>query len=68
MANIGGDLPSKDLSDTSAFRNLTGGDDNRAQEKYRPAFSFRNKAKMIFSANVLPEAQMILTLSIVAGS
>ena len=56
LANIGGDLPSKDLSDTSAFRNLTGGDDNRAQEKYRPAFSFRNKAKMLFSANVLPRS------------
>jgi P4 family phage/plasmid primase-like protien len=57
LANIGGDLPAKDLSDTSAFRNLTGGDDNRAQEKYRPAFSFRNKAKMLFSANVLPRSQ-----------
>lgn len=56
LANIGGDLPSKDLSDTAAFRNLTGGDDNRAQEKYRPAFNFRNKAKMMFSANVLPKS------------
>lgn len=56
LANIGGDLPSKDLSDTSAFRNLTGGDDNRAQEKYRPAFNFRNKAKLLFSANVLPRS------------
>jgi P4 family phage/plasmid primase-like protien len=56
MANIGGDLPSKDLSDTASFRNLTGGDDNRAQEKYRPAFSFRNKAKLLFSANVLPRS------------
>jgi P4 family phage/plasmid primase-like protien len=57
LANIGGDLPSKDLSDTAAFRNLTGGDDNRAQEKYRQAFNFRNKAKMLFSANVLPRSQ-----------
>jgi len=56
MANIGGDLPAKDLSDTAAFRNLTGGDDNRAQEKYRNAFNFRNKAKMFFSANVLPRS------------
>ena len=56
LANIGGDLPSKDLSDTAAFRNLSGGDDNRAQEKYRPAFSFRNKAKLLFSANVLPRS------------
>jgi len=56
LANIGGDLPSKDLSDTAAFRNLTGGDDNRAQEKYRASFNFRNKAKMLFSANVLPRS------------
>lgn len=56
LANIGGDLPSKDLSDTSAFRNLTGGDDVRAQEKYKTAFGFRNKAKMLFSANVLPRS------------
>ena len=56
LANIGGDLPARDLSDTAAFRNLTGGDDNRAQEKYRPAFNFRNKAKMLFSANVLPRS------------
>jgi len=56
IANIGGDLPSKDLSDTAAFRNLTGGDDNRAQEKYRAAFNFRNKAKLLFSANVLPRS------------
>ncbi|HOV82908.1 MAG TPA: hypothetical protein PLQ01_09585 [Methanothrix sp.] len=35
---------------------MTGGDDNRAQEKYRPAFSFRNKAKMLFSANMLPRS------------
>lgn len=57
LANIGGDLPSKDLSDTAAFRNLTGGDDNRAQEKYKAAFNFRNKAKLMFSANVLPRSQ-----------
>ena len=44
LANIGGDLPSKDLSDTAAFRNLTGGDDNRAQEKYRPAFNFQEQS------------------------
>ena len=56
LANIGGDLPSKDLSDTAAFRNLTGGDDNRAQEKYKAAFSFRNKAKLMFSANTLPRS------------
>jgi len=56
LANIGGDLPSKDLSDTAAFRNLTGGDDNRAQEKYHPAFNFRNKAKLMFSANILPRS------------
>ena len=56
LSNIGGDLPSKDLSDTASFRMLTGEDDNRAQEKYRQAFSFKNKAKLLFSANVLPRS------------
>jgi len=56
LANIGGDLPSKDLSDTASFRMLTGEDDNRAQEKYKAAFAFRNKAKLLFSANVLPRS------------
>ncbi len=54
MANIGGDLPSKDLSDTATFRNLTGGDYCRAQEKYLKPFDFMNTAKMLFSANELP--------------
>ncbi len=57
MANIGGDLPAKDLSDTSAFRMATGGDTLRAQEKFRPAFNFQNKAKMIFAANILPRSK-----------
>jgi len=67
LANIGGDLPSKDLSDTAAFRNLTGGDDNRAQEKYRAAFNFRNKAKMLFPQTSCPGARTILTPSIPDG-
>lgn len=54
MANIGGDLPSRDLSDTATFRNLTGGDYCRAQEKYLKPFDFMNTAKMLFSANELP--------------
>lgn len=54
MANIGGDLPSRDLSDTATFRNLTGGDYCRAQEKYLKPFDFMNTAKMVFSANELP--------------
>ena len=52
--NIGGDLPSKDISDTSAFKSLTGGDLVRAQGKYAKAFTFHNKAKMLFAANQLP--------------
>lgn len=54
MANIGGDLPSRDLSDTAKFRNLTGGDFCRGQEKYLKPFDFMNTAKMLFSANELP--------------
>jgi len=53
-ANIGGDLPAKDLSDTALFKMLTGEDATRVQEKYRKAFNFKNRAKMFFSANRLP--------------
>lgn len=56
LANIGGDLPAKDLSDTATFRGLTGGDRSRAQGKYAMPFNFDNTAKMLFSANLLPRS------------
>lgn len=56
LANLGGDLPDKDLSDTAAFKGLTGGDRQSAQNKYMHAFNFTNKAKLIFSAQKPPKS------------
>jgi putative DNA primase/helicase len=55
MANIDADLSSKALSDTGILKKLTGGDDIRAEFKYKPAFSFENYAKLIFAVNTIPE-------------
>lgn len=57
VANIGGDLPDIDLSDTAMFKGLTGSDDARVQHKYSHAFDFRNRAKMWFSANKIPRSK-----------
>lgn len=54
-ANIFGDLPQKDLSETDIFKCLTGGDAIRVEDKFKKAFDMRNEAKLIFSANELPK-------------
>lgn len=54
-ANVFGDLPQKDLSETDTFKCLTGGDAIRVEGKFMKAFDFKNEAKLIFSANNLPK-------------
>jgi P4 family phage/plasmid primase-like protien len=54
-ANIFGDLPSKDLSETDVFKCLTGGDTIRVEAKFMKAFDLKNEAKLLFSANALPK-------------
>ena len=53
-ANICGDLPSKAIKDTSAFKMLCGGDSISAQKKHRDPFNFVNYAKLIFLPNRVP--------------
>ena len=55
-ANVYGDLPSKDLSETDVFKNATGSDTFRVQDKFGKAFDYRNTAKLFFSANQLPKS------------
>lgn len=55
MANLGGDLPAIDISDTAAFKGLTGGDRMTVENKYGQPFEFDNRAKLIFSTNKLPK-------------
>lgn len=55
MVNAVPDLPPNEIKDGSVFRSLSSMDRNRAQFKYKNAFTFQNRAKMIFSANRLPK-------------
>ena len=54
-ANVFADLPSNPLRYTSVFKALTGGDKVRAEAKFGKTFYFVNPAKLVFSANELPE-------------
>jgi len=55
-ANIYGDLPKKDLSETDVFKCVTGEDTIGAERKFGHAFNLLNRAKMAFSANNLPKS------------
>ncbi|HIE29270.1 TPA: hypothetical protein EYP66_18520, partial [Candidatus Poribacteria bacterium] len=55
MANLFADIPDKALKNTGIFKMLTGGDMLEAQRKFQHPFKFVNYAKLIFSANKLPE-------------
>jgi putative DNA primase/helicase len=52
--NTYGDLPTTPITDAGIFKNLTGEDTIDAENKFEHPFSFRNKAKLLFSANTLP--------------
>lgn len=55
LANLGGDLPAIDISDTATFKGLTGGDMVEVERKFGHPFGFDNIAKLGFSANKLPK-------------
>lgn len=55
LANICADIPSKAIRYAGVFKELTGGDPVRGERKFRDAFTFINNAKLLFSANELPE-------------
>lgn len=59
MANIYGDLSSEALKDTGTFKMLTGGDSIPAEIKGGGIFNFINFAKLIFSANTIPDSNDI---------
>ena len=56
MLNSCGDLDDKTLKRTGEFKKLISGyDPVRAQEKKEKAFTFVNRAKMIFGTNIIPK-------------
>lgn len=54
-ANLAGDLPARDLSDSDMFKSMTGQDMVRVENKGEKSFNYTNWAKMIFGANKLPK-------------
>ena len=58
LANICGDLPAVILSDTGNFKQMTSGIDSvSAQKKFQNPFNYVNCAKLLFSANEIPETK-----------
>jgi len=55
LANLFADLPDEALKATGTFKMLTGKDPIRGEYKFRNSFHFVNFAKLIFSANKVPE-------------
>ena len=54
--NTFADLKSIKLSETGNFKMLVSGDSITAERKFEHPFTFRNYAKLIFSANEIPES------------
>ncbi len=54
-ANICADIPANPLPFTGVLKILTGGDLTRAENKFGHPFYFVNDAKLVFSANELPQ-------------
>lgn len=55
LANICPELSKGRLTHTGIFKMLTGGDIITAEVKFKNPFNFNNHAKLIFSANEVPE-------------
>ena len=55
LVNLYADIPQNALYKTGKFKMLTGRDIIFADEKFKGGFQFKNFAKLIFSANKLPE-------------
>jgi putative DNA primase/helicase len=57
LVNISADLPRAAVEDSGPFKMLVAGDPIQVERKFRDPFFFRNRAKMIFSANELPRTK-----------
>lgn len=55
LVNICADIPHTKMYKSDVFKKITGGDILRGEEKYKSPFEFKNTAKMIFSANDIPQ-------------
>jgi len=57
LVNTFADLKSVKLSETGNFKMLVSGDSISGEHKFENSFKFRNFAKLIFSANEIPESE-----------
>jgi P4 family phage/plasmid primase-like protien len=57
LVNTFADLKSEKLTATGSFKTMVSGDSVYAQRKYGQPFSFRNHAKLVFSANRIPDTE-----------
>ena len=57
MVNACADLPEEMIQDSGNFKMLVSGDEIDAQRKHEHPFTFRNYAKLIFSANTIPKSK-----------
>jgi P4 family phage/plasmid primase-like protien len=55
LANIDADMSTEALRNTGILKKLTGGDPIPAERKFKPPFKFVNYAKLLFSANEIPQ-------------
>lgn len=56
MVNICGDIPPKSLMETDIFKLTVSEDYIHSDRKYMSPITFKNRAKMIFSANATPDS------------
>jgi phage/plasmid-associated DNA primase len=55
LANIDADMSTEALRNTGILKKLTGGGPIPAERKFKPPFRFVNYAKLLFSANEIPQ-------------
>jgi putative DNA primase/helicase len=54
LANINADIEDDEITATSMFKNMTGGDSFQVEQKYGDPYDHQNSAKLIFASNSIP--------------
>lgn len=54
LANINADIEDDEITETSMFKNMTGGDAFQVEQKYGDPYDHQNSAKLIFASNSIP--------------
>lgn len=56
LFNIAEETPTRGMTDSSIFKNLVTGGETQVRQLYKSPYIMRNRAKMIFACNELPES------------